>query len=264
MIEAFYNLKKPPFQKDIHHENIFLSSSSKELHQRLEYMKQKRGIMLITGMPGTGKTLHIRTFVEKLNQNLYKSFYFPLSTVSTLEFYSQLSVALCGESYMRKSQLFSTIQNSIKDYVRNQKKIPLIIFDEAHLLKNENFQELQIISNFNMDSTDPALFIISAQPHLWDRLLRPIHQAFNQRLSLRFHLPPLSKKETQEYIIHHLNLAGTNEPLFNQNAISAIFQNSNGIPRLINTIALKTMTLGTLEKIDQLTEEEVYKASQEL
>jgi type II secretory pathway predicted ATPase ExeA len=264
MIEVFYNLKQLPFQKSICQENLFLSSSAKELSQRLEYMKQKRGIMLITGMPGTGKTLHIRSFVEKLNSNLYKSFYFPLSTVTTLEFYSQLSLALCGETFFRKSQLFAAIQNSIKDYVANQKKIPIIIFDEAHLIKNENFQELQIISNFNMDSADPALFIIAGQPHLWDRLLRPIHLSFNQRISMRFYLPPMTKNETQDYIIHQLNIAGTDKAIFNPNAIHTIYQNSGGVPRMINTIALKTMTLGALEKMDSLSEEEVYRASQEL
>ena len=264
MIEAYYNLKQLPFQKGISQENIFLSSSAKELLQRLEYMKQKRGIMLVTGMPGTGKTLHLRSFVEKLNSNLYKSFYFPLSTVTTLEFYSQLSRALCGESFYRKSQLFAAIQNSIKDYVANQKKVPVIIFDEAHLIKNENFQELQIISNFNMDSADPALFIIAGQPHLWDRLLRPIHLSFNQRISMRFYLPPMSKNETQDYIIHQLHIAGTDKSIFNPNAINTIYQNSGGVPRMINTIALKTMTLGALEEMDTLSEEEVYKASQEL
>jgi SpoVK/Ycf46/Vps4 family AAA+-type ATPase len=75
MIEVFYNLKALPFQKDINAVDIFLSAASKELFQRLEYIKQNRGIMMITGMPGTGKTLHLRSFVQQLNPNLYKYFY---------------------------------------------------------------------------------------------------------------------------------------------------------------------------------------------
>ncbi len=263
MIESYYNLKKLPFKKDIHHEDIFYSYASKECKERLEYMKQKRGIMLITGMPGVGKTLHIRSFVEKLNPNLYKALYIPLATVNTLDFYRQLCVKLGGEVQWKKSQLFESIQNSIKDYVSNNKKIPVIVFDEAHLCKNENFYELQIITNFNMDSADPALFILLGQPHLRDRLLRPIHQSFNQRISLKFHLPPLSKDETTAYIKHHLSLAGVSEPIFNENAIGALYQNSNGIPRIINDLAKKTMMIGASEKKDTLTEEDVYLASQE-
>lgn len=271
MIEAFYNFKTLPFRKDIAGEEIFLSAAGKEMLQRLEYMKQNRGIMLVTGFPGTGKTLHIRAFVEKLNANHYKCFYLPLSTVSTSEFYRQLAVALSAEDYWKKSQLFQSIQRAIKQYVSNNKKVPIIIFDEAHLLKNENFYELQIISNFNMDSLDPALFILVGQPHLRERLLSPIHQAFNQRITLKFCLTPFSREETQEYIKHHLQLAGRNsknsndnEPIFNQSAIDAIHRNASGTPRIINTLALKCLTLGALEKKEVLTEEDVYAAYKEL
>jgi len=148
--------------------------------------------------------------------------------------------------------------------VANQKKIPIVIFDEAHLLKNENFQELQIITNFDMDTVDPFIVIISGQPHLSERLMRPIHQSFNQRFALKFVLPPLSKEQTPSYIDHHLRLAGRKDPLFDENAVNAIHQNALGIPRIVNTLALNSMTIGAIEKKDILTEEEVYRASQEL
>lgn len=264
MIKAFYNFTTLPFQKAIKGEDIFLSAAGRELVQRLEYMKQKRGIMLITGMPGTGKTLHTRTFVQKLNPNHYTPHYLPLSTVNTMDFYRQLAVTLGGEVRWQKSDLFQSIQKSIRHYVSNNKKVPVIIFDEAHLLKHENFYELQIISNFTMDSTDPALFILTGQPHLRDKLLSQMHQAFNQRITLKFHLTPLSKEETRNYIQHHLELAGRKDRIFNQSAIEAIYKNSGGTPRVINALAAKCLTLGALEKKELLTEEDVYSASKEL
>jgi MoxR-like ATPase len=105
---------------------MFVCPSTEELSKRLEHMKQ-RGIMLVTGTPGTGKTLHIRAFVEKLNPNLFKPVYTPLSTVNIINFYRQLSALLGGESFYRKSQLFDSIQNSIKNYVVDNKKVPVII-----------------------------------------------------------------------------------------------------------------------------------------
>src|SRR5208283_2433742 len=104
MIETFYNLKKMPFQKDINTKDMFVCPSTEELARRLEHMKQKRGIMLITGTPGTGKTLHIRAFVEKLNPNLFKPVYTPLATVNIIDFYRQLSALLGGGAHYRKSQ----------------------------------------------------------------------------------------------------------------------------------------------------------------
>jgi len=264
MIKAFYGLKRLPFQKDIPPKDIYISDSSRELSRRLEHMKQTRGLMLITGLPGSGKTLHVRAFSDGLNPNLYKVVYIPLCTVNIIEFYRQLSVLLGGDPLWRKSQLFDSIQNSIKDYVQNHKKIPVIIFDEAHLLLNENFYELQIIANFAMDSSDPAIFILIGQQHLRDRLMRPIHLPFNQRITLKYHMPPFAQEETADYIQHQLALAGRKEPLFNQNALSAVHQNSAGLPRVINSLCSKAMTVGALEKKDVLTEEEVYTATQEL
>ena len=264
MIEAFYNLKKLPFQKNIEPRDLFMTPAVLELKNRLEHIRDTRGMMLLTGMPGTGKTLNMSAFVNQLNANLYKFFYIPLSTVNPLEFYSQLCFYLTKETCWRKSQLFRAIQNGVKDYVTNHKKIPIIILDEAHLLKNENFYELQIISNFDMDTLDPFIMIISGQPHLSERLMRPIHQSFNQRFALKFVLPSLTKEQTPSYIEHHLRLAGKKDPVFDENAVNAIHQNAMGIPRVINTLALKSLTIGAIEKKDRLTEEEVYRASQEL
>lgn len=263
MIEAYYNLKRPPFAKDIDPKDIFVSQSVSELHQRLEYIKEKRGIMLITGSPGTGKTLALRTFVSKLNENLYKYFYIPLSTINILDFYRQLCMQLGGEIPYGKTRLFASIQNCIKDYVENYKKIPIIIFDEVHLFVNENFYELQIITNFNLDSVDPAIFILAGQPHIRERLLRPVHQSFNQRITLKFNLCCLTNEETRAYIEHHMKLAGA-DSVFSQSAVSAIYQVSAGVPRMINSLAVNSLTIGALEKKDCITEEDVYRASKEL
>lgn len=264
MIEVYFNLKKNPFPKDIAPKDIFPSECTKELLLRFEYMKQHRGIMLLTGEPGTGKTLHLRAFVSSLNENLYKYFYLPLSTVNTMDFYRQICWKLGVEPPYRKSQLFAFIQGAIQDYVENMKKIPVFLLDEAHLFKNENFYELQIITNFNFDSIDPAIFILAGQSHLRERLIRPIHQSFNQRIFLKFHTTPLSKDETIHYVQHHLSLAGATNPIFNQNALCAIHQVSGGVCRIVNKLARKTLTIGALEKKDTLDEEHVYRASKEM
>jgi general secretion pathway protein A len=264
MIEAYYNLKNVPFRKDINPKDIFVSDSSRELSRRLEHMKQTRGFMLITGTPGTGKTLHVRTFSDGLNPNLYKVVYVPLSTVNSSEFYRQICVLLGGEPLHRKAQLFASIQHQVRDYVQNQKKIPVIIFDEAHLLINENFAELQIIANFAIDSQDPALFILVGQQHLREKLLRPIYQPFNQRITLKYHLPPFTPEETSAYVQHQLALAGRKDPLFNQTALAAVHQNSIGIPRVINSLCVKAMTIGAIEKKETISEEEIFRATQEL
>jgi type II secretory pathway predicted ATPase ExeA len=264
MLTTYWNLKGMPFTKSIKTDQLFQSNHFKELASRLEYMKQHRGIMLISGQPGCGKTTAMRTFIASLSQLSFHTFYVPLATVNILDFYRQLNYKLGGESAQSKSALFYQIQQRINDMFTNDKKTPVIIFDEAHLLKNENFTELQIITNFNMDSTDPALIILVGQPHLADRLMRPVLRSFYQRIALKYHLIPLPKDDVAPFIEHHLKLSGCQSSPFSQQAIDAIFKNTAGVPRLIEKLALKTMTLGMIQKVQTLTEEHVFQASKEL
>lgn len=191
MYRAYYQLQKSVNRKNIPVGELFVSDSLHEAQARLDYMKDKGGFVLISGAPGVGKTTLLRSFAESLDSKFFKIAYAPLSTVTIIEFYRQLSFLLAGHIPYRKDLLFRTIQEAIMEMAVNQKIIPIIIFDEAHFLKNENFFELQLISNFNFDSLSPALFILIAQPHLLERLKRPAFEAFYQRITLKISLQPL-------------------------------------------------------------------------
>jgi type II secretory pathway predicted ATPase ExeA len=264
MLEAYWNLAGKLFDKSIKCEDLFMSKNLTELLSRLDYIKNNRGMMLITGQPGTGKTTALRAFVNALSDLSFDTFYVPLSTVNVNDFYRQLNEKLGGEDFFHKSQLFASIQKQIKDRVTDFKKIPVVIFDEAHLLKNENFTELQLLLNFNMDSTDPAIVIIAGQPHLHDRLTRPVLRAFYQRITLKYQLLPLEKEELKPYIEHHLKLKGCNLAPFSDNAIEAMFKNTAGIPRVIASLATGCMTLAMLEKSQTISEEHVFQAAHEI
>lgn len=264
MYKAFYGLKREPFPKDIEPAQMFRHPDFAELAGRLNYMKKQRGIMLITGDPGTGKTAAIRNFVSGLSQDRFIPLYIPLATVAIGDFYKQLNDALKGERYAAKSILFKSIQERILHYAIQLNKIPVIIIDEAHLLKNENFFELQIISNFNMDSLDPVLFILVAQSHLNDRLSRSYLESFNQRINMKFHMNALKPSEVSEYIEGQMKNAGASKEIFNDNACKAIHNLSGGVVRKIGKLADKTLSLGVSLKKHILTEEEVMTASKEL
>lgn len=264
MYKAYYGLSRDPFPKDVEPENMFKSTDFSELAGRLKYMKKQRGIMLITGEPGSGKTTAIRHFTAGLNSDRFITMYLPLATVAIGDFYKQLNDALKGEPCGAKSILFKSIQERILHYAIQLNKIPVIIIDEAHLLKNENFFELQIISNFNMDSLDPALFILIAQSHLNDRLARNFLESFNQRIQMKFHMHALTLSEVAKLIDHQMKTAGVAKQIFNENACKAIYSLSGGIVRKIGKLVDKSLSLGVSLKKDIITEEEVMAASKEL
>jgi general secretion pathway protein A len=264
MLEAYYSFNSRPFDKSLKPADLFISRGLNELISRLEYLKSNRGIMLLTGSPGVGKTTALRLFISKLPDISYRAFYVPLSSVNILDFYRQINNSLGGDVLCLKSRLFASIQSSIRDLVINSKITPVFIFDEAHLLKNENFIELQIIANFNMDSFDPAIIIVAGQSHLQDRLLRPVLKSFYQRILVKYNLPPLDHDETEPYISHILSVKGCRNSPFSKGAVDSIFKNSGGIPRLISSLAVKSMTCAMLDKASSISEEHVFSAAKEL
>ena len=163
------------------------------------------------------------------------------------------------------------------DMALHKKIIPIIILDDAHFLRNENFFELQLLSNFNFDSLSPALFILIAQPHLLERLRRPAFDSFYQRISIKINLQPLSSQETHQFVLHVLknasdasgssnsnHVSASNEHLFTPKAIELIFKRSGGIPRIITIIMEQALIYGSAQKLTTIDEEVIYKIEPEL
>lgn len=264
MIKLYFGLKKYPYGKDIETKDIFISNSMEELFGRLEHIKKTRGLMLMTGESGVGKSLAIRRFIENLDGNSYSPVYIPLTTVSQIEFYRQLCFKLTGEEVFYKWKCFEKIQKGIIDLITNRKKVPVIIMDESQLLRAENLLEIQIILNFEIDSIDPVIFILVGQTYLRDIISRSVNVPLNQRFTLKYNLVPLEKEEVKRYIKHHMSIVGCNKEIFNESATEAIYNNTGGNPRAIGNIAIKALTIGAIEKKQIITEEEIYRASKEL
>ena len=264
MINTFYSLSKTPFNKQISEQDLLTTDAFEELNRRLEYMRQQCGLMLLTGEAGTGKTLAVRAFVQRLNPSIYKVFYIPLSTVTPFDFYNQLNQAFGGPFSPRKSTLFKNLQLTIQDYVENARNTPILILDEAHCLPDKTLNEIPIVLNFNMDSVDPLLMIMIGHPELARRLARPIFRNLYQRILLNFHLPPLSEDETRLYVAHHLKLAGAQTNIFSDSAGLAIYKTSGGMCRFINRLCLAALNHGVLQQKPSLSEEDIYQVAQEI
>jgi general secretion pathway protein A len=262
MIQAYYGLKKTPFQKELKTEHMFESFDLKEAFARLQVLKQNRGIFCLTGEPGSGKTSVLRKFVEGLNPQTHVHCYTPHSTVNRNDLYRQLNLLLKLPPRVRKSDLFDQIQKGVTELYERQGKTPVIILDEAHLMDHDTLQELILITNFQMDSKVPFLLILIGQPDLREKLKRRMHEPLNQRITLRYHMAGItSDEEARDYILHHLKLAGRSDPLFEDQALPMLRQLGQGLPRKMGNLAQAAMTLAMAKKCQSISADLVVKAS---
>lgn len=264
MFEAFYSLKQRPFCKEISPVALYPCESACETKSRLEYLKQIRGIGVITGEPGSGKSTQLRAFAEGLNPSLYKVMYFPLSTGTVMDFYRGIAGCLGETPRFRKVELFHQIQEAIRQSFQEDRITPVIILDEMHLTRPRFLSEITILFNFAMDSKNPFILILSGLDYLSERLQLNQNRPLNQRIVMRYKLEALSEDECKGYIQHQLKLAGANTPIFEESALNAIAQRTRGIPRLINNVCTDALITGAANQAHRISDEIVYQACEAL
>lgn len=263
MYKSFYSLAEAPFQKEIKAKDLFKSASFKEAKARLNYLLKSRGIGVIVGENGSGKTTVLRSLAQELNPSLFKVIYFPLSTGTVMDFYRGIASGLGEEPRYRKVDLFQQIQATVKKLYQDQKITPVFILDEMQLAARRFLSELTILFNFSMDSKNPFVLILAGLPLFLDKFALNQNQALNQRLIMKYSLQPLSREEVKEYLDHQLKLAGAQHVIFSPQAQEAIALRSKGIPRLINSLALNSLLLGYQLKADTINEEIVFKTCED-
>lgn len=264
MYKAFYGLTKDPFPKDIDTKFFYKSKEFSAALDRLEFLKNSKGFGLIAGEPGVGKSSLIRYFIDSLNPNLYKAVYIPISTLTVMDFYRALAEGLGVTPSHKKVNMFKQIQEAIFTYHKSKNITPVIIIDEAQFLKNSVLDDLRLIFNFEVDSRDYAILILTAQIPFITQISRQPHEALRQRIVINYSMKGLTKDEVKEYIIFGLKNAGCSDPLFTDSAYELIFSSTNGFLRPINKLARMCLISGANQKLRSIDSEIVYQAQTEI
>ncbi|MDD3653769.1 MAG: AAA family ATPase [Desulfotomaculaceae bacterium] len=264
MFTQYFGLKFNPFTKEIQADKLFISQDLLELESRLQYLQNTRGIGLVAGEPGSGKSTALRKYVSELNPGLYKSCYFSLSNVTVLEFYQGLALELGEQPLHKKVAIFHQIQQAINSMYYERRITPVIILDEIHLASNKLLEDLRLIFNFKMDSQNPFILILAGQPLIRSKLTLNINNPLRQRLVIKYIMQGLKLEEVKEYCSSRLKLAGLIEDVFTDSAIEAITSSSNGLPRLINSLVTNCLLYAYEKKQRHIDNEVVYQAQNEL
>ena len=237
MFEAFFNFAHSPFRRDIPPDALYLAPPLRALQDRLAHGIRNRYFLIVTGDAGSGKTTAIRQFISGLDPTRTAALYVSEANLTPRNFYfdvlNQLGVKPHFYRGDAKRQLMKEILSLSYD-----KRLPVIIIDEAHLCGMEMLTEIRFLLNFNMDSHSPMSLLLVGQSEIRDILKKQVYEAISQRIDLRCHIPPLDRPQTAEYVAAHLHYAsGSRSEIFTDSAITAIFDFSAGLPRKINRLA---------------------------
>jgi type II secretory pathway predicted ATPase ExeA len=160
--------------------------------------------------------------------------------------------------------MFRSIQERIINLSKDKKITPVIMIDESQHLKTEILNDFKILFNFEMDSKNHAIVILTGQPTLNHIISKQVHDCLKQRIVINYNFIGISKQETIDYISSRLVLSGVHNPIFNSGAIEAIYSCSNASIRKLNSIVEKCLLIGFQQKIDVIDTEIVMSAQNEI
>ena len=264
MYEEFYGLKQRPFTKTPDPKFLFLSKSHEEALARLQYAVEEKELILLTGEVGSGKTTLTRALMDSLGEK-YRVVVIINPCLTPAQFLRTVARRFDIEvPYNFKDNLLDAIYEKV--YMDYQTGIsPVIIIDEAQLIPNKDtFEEIRLLTNFQLDYTNLLSLVLVGQTDLRRRLNHKTYLPLRQRIGLFYHLGPLTESEIRGYVEHRLRVSGMEETLFTDRALKQIYQYSGGIPRVINSLATSALLDGFGKEMRIIDDSLIEDAAREL
>ncbi len=249
-----------PFQPLEHADQIFESRPARETATRLAHLLELRGIGLLTGEPGCGKTSTVRHVCGQLHPARHRTFYVSLATGSVLDLYQTVGWAFGLEVSRYRAVARRAIRAEISRRMLEARQLSVLVIDDAHHLLHEVLEELRLLTSFRMDSQQRLCLLLVGLPELRHRLALAVHESLRQRIVVRHHHTALGRDELEAYLCHRLRLAGCQLELFEEPACEAIFHATGGLPRKIDRIAHFALSAAALDGNRAVTAEHVEAA----
>jgi len=251
MYRQFYGLKKRPFDLAPDGNLVYLSEAHQEAIATLRYgVISDKGFLLLTGGVGAGKTTILNSLLGML-KNKVRVCVLNNPTLTQHEFFHYLEGKLGFNSNGNKGQFILQFSRLLDKCEKSREKV-LLIIDEAQVFPINLLEEIRLLSNHAENRNVFSIFLIG-QPELQEKLAHQQLLPLRQRIGIRYHLEPLTRDDTAQYILYRLNRAGADNPaIFTKQAIDCIHEASQGNPRLINVICDHAMLSGFTQDMPQI------------
>ena len=242
MYKEFFGLEDIPFTLTPDPRFIVFTPSYNEVLASLYYgLENAKGLIVLTGEVGTGKTTALRWILRRLDSSVLAAYVFN-PRLSIDEFYHHVTQMLGIKDWTNKAELLQVMGRVLEERHRRGLRTVLII-DEAHELSDYVLEEIRLLMNFESDNAKHLQIVLTGQPELRDKLNQANLRQLKQRVALRCKMHSLPDvNEIERYITERLLIAGSEQPnIFTPGAIDYIFQCSEGIPRQINNLCDNAM-----------------------
>ncbi len=246
----FYKLKEQPFTNTVDTKFYYNSVQHSEALLRLKHaINTMKGLAVLVGGIGTGKTTLARRMLDELSEKEFESALLVIihSNITPEWLLKKILIQLGVEDIPEeKSDLIGRLVNCLMEIHEKGKKA-VVLIDEAQMLQTKDLmEEFRGLLNIETDGNKLITFILFGMPELDDSL--SLDEPLKQRIAMRYKLQSFEESTTEEYIRFRLKIAGCNSELFSKDALEAIHNYSHGIPRLINTICDNALLEGFLRK----------------
>ena len=254
MYLEYYGLTEAPFDITPNPRFLFYSAKHREAYNHLIYgIRERKGFVQLTGEVGAGKTTLCRAMLEQLDGRFSTALILnPVMSADELMRAIAMEYGLPVNGLDRLSTL-AVINQFLLHQVERGKDTVLII-DEAQDLTDDLLEQVRLLSNLETDNRKLLQIVLLGQPELRDRLNQHRLRQLRQRITVRYHLLPLSRYEVSHYIQHRLDVSGARgAPYFTRPALWRVHRYCGGIPRLMNAVCDKALLAGFVAQTDRIT-----------
>ena len=261
---TFIGLQREQIPADLQLNEIQLTTALQGLQDRINYAIRLGGIAVITGEIGSGKSTALRYTMGILHPSEFNIIYITASSGSILELYrmilSELGVDVSSNS---RAVMTRRIKQEIVEISQANNKNAVLVIDEASLLRLDVFAELHTLTQYEKDSKPLLPVILAGQVNLVDNLRYRNSMPLASRVVGKTHLEGLDRSGMEQYLLHHLSLAGVKQ-LFDDTAVTAIHQGSGGLFRKANHLARGAIIAAAKNESTTVNAEHVRLAATEI
>jgi type II secretory pathway predicted ATPase ExeA len=242
-LQSHWGFTVMPFTAAIPVPGLFGSAAHKEAVARLRWLISARGLGVLTGEVGSGKTVALRAAVNGLDASRHTLIYLPNPQVGVRGIHSAVAMALGQAPRFHHATLIPQVETALAAEADERNRHVLLAIDESHLMTSDQLEAVRMLTSHDLDSRSPLTILLIGQPTLRRRLRVADMAALDQRVQLRYHIPApaLTPPEAGGYIRQHLEHAGRSDTLFSDDAVRVIHGQARGLPRAINRLAITAL-----------------------